>query len=117
MGSPQHPDHDRRGTVVTPAQCDIWWAESEHERRPVLIVTRDEAIGVLNKLVVAPVTRTVRGIPTEVALDQDDGLPDPCAASFDNLRVMLKSHLTERISALAHRRPEVCAALGALADC
>ena len=117
MGSPQHPGNDRRGTVVTPAQCDIWWAESEHERRPVLVVTRNDAIGVLNKLIVAPITRTVRGIPTELALDADDGLPHPSAASFDNLRVVLKSHLTERISALPHRRPEVCAALCAMADC
>ena len=117
MGGAQHPDDDRRGTLVTPAQCDVWWAESENEVRPVLIVTRNEAIAVLNKLVVAPITRTVRGIPTEVALDADDGLPHPSAASFDNLRVVLKSHLTERISALPHRRPEVCAALGAMADC
>lgn len=117
MGGPQHSNDDRRGAVVTPAQCDIWWAESESERRPVLIVSRSEAIDVLNKLVVAPITRTVRGIPTEVALDTDDGLPQPCAASFDNLRVVLKSHLTERVSALPHRRSEVCAALGAMADC
>lgn len=102
---------------MTPAQCDIWWVESENERRPVLVVTRNEAIDVLNKLVVAPITRTVRGIPTEVTLDADDGLPHPCAASFDNLRVVLKSHLTERIGALAHRRSEVCSALGAMADC
>lgn len=102
---------------MTPAQCDVRWAESENERRPVLVVTRNEAIDVLNKLVVAPITRTVRGIPTELALDADDGLPQPCAASFDNLRVVLRSHLTERVSALPHRRPEVCAALGAMADC
>ena len=66
---------------------------------------------------VAPITRTVRGIPTEVALDTDDGLPFLCAASFDNLRVMLKSHLAERVSALPHRRSEMCAALAAMADC
>ena len=102
---------------MTPAQCDIWWAQSEDEQRPVLVVTRNEAIAVLNKLVVAPITRTVRGIPTEVALDADDGLPHPSAASFDNLRVVLKSHLTERISAVPHRRPDIRAALTAMADC
>ena len=103
--------------MVTPAQCDVWWAESEDEIRPVLIVTRNEAISVLNKLVVAPITRTVRSIPTEVALGSDDGLPYSSAASFDNLRVVLKSHLTEHISALPHRRSEICAALAAMADC
>ena len=102
---------------MTPAQCDVWWAESEDGRRPVLVVTRNEAIPVLNKVVVAPITRTVRGIPTEVALDADDGLPHPSAASFDNLRVVLKSHLVERVSALPHRQPDICAALAAMADC
>ena len=78
------------------AQGDIWWAESELGRRPVLVVTRNEAIDVLNKVVVAPITRTVRDIPTEVPLNTDDGLPHRSAASFDNLRAVAKSHLTER---------------------
>jgi len=103
--------------VAAIAQGDIWWAESELGRRPVLVVTRNEAIGVLNKVVVAPVTRTVRGIPTEVPLDSDDGLPHRSAASFDNLRAVAKSHLTERVGTISHRRSEICAALAAMADC
>ncbi|WP_420446010.1 type II toxin-antitoxin system PemK/MazF family toxin [Candidatus Poriferisodalis sp.] len=103
--------------MVAPAQCDVWWAQSPGGRRPVLVITRNEAIPVLNKLVVAPITRTVRGIATEVALDADDGLAQPCAASFDNLRVVLKSHLVERVSALPHRRTDICTALAAMADC
>ncbi|MCE2532355.1 MAG: type II toxin-antitoxin system PemK/MazF family toxin, partial [Acidimicrobiia bacterium] len=70
---------------MTPAQGDIWWAEAEDRRRPVLVVTRNEAIPVLTRILVAPVTRTVRDIPTEVPLDTDDGLPQSCAASLDNL--------------------------------
>lgn len=103
--------------MVAPAQGDVWWAESPDGRRPVLIVTRDEAIPVLNKLVAAPITRTVRGIATEIALDADDGLAVPCAASFDNLRVVVKSHLVERVSTLPHRRSDICTALAAMADC
>ena len=99
------------------AQGDIWWAESELGRRPVLVVTRNEAVAVLNKVVVAPITRTVRDIPTEVPLDADDGLPHRSAASFDNLRVVAKSHLTERVASISHRRSEICAALAAMADC
>ena len=99
------------------AQGDIWWAESELGRRPVLVVTRNEAIDVLNRVVVAPITRTVRGIPTEVPLDIDNGLPHRSAASFDNLRVIGKSHLTERLGSISHRRSEMCAALAAMADC
>ena len=104
-------------TVAAMAQGDIWWAESELGRRPVLVVTRNEAIPVLNKVVVAPITRTVRGIPTEVPLDSEDGVSHRSAASFDNLRVVLKSHLTERVSSISHRRSEMCAALAAMADC
>lgn len=117
MGSREHQVDDRRRAVVAPAQGDVWWAESPDGRRPVMVVTRNEAIPVLNKLVVAPITRTVRGIATEVALDADDGLAHPCAASFDNLRVVLKSHLVDRVSALAHRRTDICIALAAMADC
>jgi mRNA interferase MazF len=96
----------------------VWWAEAEGKRRPVLVITRDEAIPVLRRLVVAPVTRTVRRIPTEVALGAGEGLPVDCAASFDNLQPVNRHLLTERIGALAAgRRREVCDALDALADC
>ncbi len=104
--------------MSNPRQGEVWWAEAEDKRRPVLVVTRNEAIPVLRRLVVAPVTRTVRGIPTEIALGAGEGLPVECAASFDNLQPVNRHLLTERIGALfATRRPEVCHALDALADC
>ncbi len=102
---------------MTPAQGEIWWAEAEDRRRPVLVVTRDEAIPVLTRILVAPVTRTVRGIPTELPLDTDDGLPESCAASFDNLQPIRKSFLTDRLGSIHNRRHEICATLEALADC
>ena len=102
---------------MTLAQGDVCWAESELGSRPVLVVTRSEAVPVLERVVVAPITRTIRGIATEVALGPEDGLAHPCAASFDNLRVVLKSHLTQRVSSISHRRFEICAALAAMADC
>lgn len=104
--------------MSAPRQGDVWWAEAEDRRRPVLVVTRDDAIPVLRRLVVAPVTRTVRGIPTEIALGEDEGLPAPCAASFDNLQPVNRHLLTRRLGRLAgSRRHELCAALDALADC
>jgi len=104
--------------VSEPRQGDVWWAEAEDKRRPVLIVTRDDAIPVLHRLVIAPVTRTVRDIPTEIALGEDEGLPVPCAASFDNLQPINRRLLTRRAGALGvTRRHEVCRALDALADC
>jgi mRNA interferase MazF len=104
--------------VSAPCQGEIWWAEAEDKRRPVLIVTRDDAIPVLRRLVVAPVTRTVRDIPTEVPLGEEEGLPAACAASFDHLQPINRHLLTRRIGALSSaRRHEVCRALDALADC
>jgi mRNA interferase MazF len=103
--------------VVTPIQGDIWWAEAEDKRRPVLVVTRSEAIPVLRSIVVAPVTRAVRGIPTEIPLDAEQGLEVPCVASFDNLQPVPKAFLTSRIGALRSARREICRTLAALADC
>lgn len=96
----------------------MWWAEAEAKRRPVLVVTRSGAIPVLRTIVVAPVTRTVRAIPTHVILGEADGLDRHCAASFDNLQVVPRTLLTERIGALAPgRRVEFCDAVRALTDC
>lgn len=104
--------------MSVPLQAEVWWAEAEDKRRPVLIVTRSEAIPVLTWIVVAPVTRTVRDIPTEVALGRQEGLAEPCAASFDNLQPIRRSFLTQRAGRLDEgRRSELCRALSALADC
>lgn len=101
-----------------PRQGEVWWAEAEDKRRPVLVVTRSEAVPVLTWLLVAPVTRSTRGIPTEVPLGFDEGLAVECAATFDNLQPVRRSFLTRRAGALAaSRRSELCAALRALADC
>jgi mRNA interferase MazF len=104
--------------VSEPRQGDIWWAEAEDKRRPVLVVTRSEAISVLRWIVAAPVTRTTREIATEVRLGANEGLPVECVASFDNLQPIRRGFLTTRVGALdAVRRHEVCEALRALADC
>lgn len=103
--------------VAVPRQGEIWWAEAEDKRRPVLVVTRSEAVPVLTWVVVAPVTRTVRGIPTEIALGPDEGLPQECAASFDNLQPIRRSFLTRRAGGLGPRSVEICSTLSSLADC
>ena len=100
-----------------PQQGDIGWAETEAKRRPVLVVTRSQAVQALRRVVVAPVSRTVRGIPTEVSLGTTEGLGVECAASFDNLETVLRSALTERVGTLGSRRNEICETLRALADC
>lgn len=103
--------------MTAPAQGELWWAETETVRRPVLVVTRSPAARRLNKVTVAPLTRTIRKIPTEIALGPDEGLRYECVASFDNLTQMPRSLLVERIGTLAPRRYEICRALAALADC
>ncbi len=100
-----------------PRQGEIWWAETEDKRRPVLVVTRSEAVEVLTGIVVAPVSRTVRGIPTEIGLGADEGLSVECAASFDNLQRISRLALVEKAGALGTRRQEICGALRTLADC
>ena len=85
---------------------DICWYtfEAPDKRRPVLIVTRDSAIGVLNSVTIAPITSTIRSIPTEVVLTEDDGLPATCAANFDNLQTVPKSNIGDRIARLTARK-------------
>ncbi len=84
----------------------------------MLVITRQVALPVLGRVLVAPVTRTLRGIPTEVMLGPDEGLTVESAASFDNLQPIPRGSLVERAGALAHSHQyEICRALGAIADC
>ena len=85
---------------------DICWYtfKTPDKKRPVLILTRDSAITVLNSVTVAPITSTIRSIPTEVVLTQEDGLPDTCAANFDNLQTVSKGNIGDRISHLTTRK-------------
>jgi mRNA interferase MazF len=108
---------DRRRAMVN--RGEIWWAEHpDAGRRPYLILTRQAAVPILSRVLAVPATRTVRGIPTEVALDEDDGMPEACALSFDNLVTMPKSLFTDRICRLGvDRLEEVCRALRTAAGC
>jgi len=98
---------------------EVWWAQLEDlGPRPVLVLTRQAAIPVLNKVLVAPATRTIRSIPTEVLLDIVDGTPERCVLSFDNILTIPKALLTERICALGPARMrEVCQAWRDAVDC
>lgn len=100
-------------------QGEVWWGETPDTKgRPYLVVTRDQAIGVLRTVLVAPVTTTVRAIPTEVPLGPADGLPVECAATIDNALAFPKAMLVRRMGALPHDRAlELCAAWSAAADC
>jgi mRNA interferase MazF len=96
----------------------VWLEVPDAGRRPVCVLTRQAALPVRRNAVVAPVTRTVRGIPTEVALDAEDGMPEACAISLDNVTTVPIAQLTERITTLSGARMHaVCAALARATGC
>lgn len=98
---------------------EVWWVEDPGAgARPHVVLTRDTAIPMLNALIVAPATRTVRGIPTEVRLGVEDGMPEACVLSLDNLTLMPKAFLRERICTLGPERMQrVCEALALATGC
>jgi len=88
------------------------------KRRPVLVVSRDEVIPVVNNVVVAPVTSTIRHIPTCVPVGPNEGIDHESVASFDKLAAVPKSVLTGRLGSLGvDGRRQICQALDAMADC
>lgn len=97
----------------------MWWVERPASaRRPHLVVTRDAAIPVINAVVAVPATRTIRGIPTEVRLTPNDGMPEDCVLSLDNVTVVRSAYFVERICRLSvERMREVCAALAIATGC
>jgi len=98
---------------------EVWWYEHPRAgRRPFLILTRDEAIPVLTQVLAVPATRTIRDIPTEVPLDETDGMPDRCCLTLDNVTAIRPALCTELITSLpADRMREVCGALAAATAC
>jgi len=100
-------------------QYEIWWATLSRPvgRRPVLLLSRDSAYSVLNKVIVAEVTSTVREIPVEVRLGPREGLSRRSVANLDNVHVVARSDLAGRIGVLsAARVGEVKRALGYALD-
>lgn len=71
------------------------------KKRPVLILTRDSILEYLDEVTVAPVTSTVRDIPSEVALSKQDGMPRACAANCDHIQTVAKNKLGSRIATLS----------------
>jgi mRNA interferase MazF len=98
---------------------EVWWLEHpDAGRRPACVLSRQAAIPVLTNVLVVPATRTIRGIPSEVRLGPEDGMPADCVLSFDNVATVPKALLTERITALPPERlDELCAALGVATGC
>jgi mRNA interferase MazF len=100
-------------------QYEIWWASLPPPvgRRPVLLLSRDSAYTLLNKVIVAEVTSTVRDIPVEVRLGPREGLSRRSVANLDNVHVVARGDLVSRLGTLpASRAGEVKRALGYALD-
>jgi mRNA interferase MazF len=87
---------------------EVWWAElaAPIGRRPVVLLSREEAYGVRNAVTVAEVASTIRGIPVEVELGPEDGLPKKCVVNLDTLATIRKHLLVERIALLRDEKIE-----------
>jgi mRNA interferase MazF len=82
---------------------EVWWGQlpSPIGQRPVVLLSRDSAYRVRAAVTVAPVTRTIRNIPVEVALDERDGLPSRCVANLDDIATIPKTLIKRRIAVLS----------------
>ena len=82
------------------------------KKRPIVVLTRDSAIGYLTSVTVAPITSTIRGVPSEVVLNEDDGMKSPCAVNLHNAVTVSQQRLGRRVAHLsAARMNEICAAV------
>jgi mRNA interferase MazF len=85
---------------------EIWWAElpAPAGRRPVVLLSRNEAYVVRQLVTVAPIATRIRRIPTEVLLGTDDGLPKPCVVNLDTITTIPKQSLAEPIGPLSREK-------------
>ena len=84
----------------------------------MLVLTRSNAIGYLSRVTVAPITSTIRGVPSEVALGPEDGMKQPCAVNLHNVMTVNQANLGRFVAELDSRRMrEVCAALAFALGC
>jgi mRNA interferase MazF len=100
-------------------QFDLMWANlpSPIGRRPVLLLTRSAGYAYLNKVLIAEVTSTIRNIPQEVSLGKSEGLLAPSVVNLDNIHVIPKAALDQRVGKVAtHRHREIKRALGYALD-
>lgn len=106
--------------IDLPARGEVWWCElPEIARRPVVVLSRDAAIPRLRRVIIAPCTTTVRGLPSEVTLDpSEDPIPRTSAANLDSIESVSVGTLTQRLGRLGDQRMrQICDALGVAVDC
>lgn len=82
------------------------------KQRPVVVLTRESAVSYLSTVTVAPITSTIRGVPSEVVLDEADGMKKPCAVNLHNMVTVSQQRLGKRVARLSDvRLRQICTAL------
>lgn len=107
-------------TSAQPQRGEVWWCEPpDIARRPVVVLSRDVAIGRLRRAIVGPCTTTIRGLPSEVVLEPgEDPVPRRSAINLDSVESVAVSLLVERVGRLSDERMrEVCSALAVAVAC
>ncbi len=92
---------------------EIWFAATPGGDRPVLVLTRDPVAERISRVVVAALTRTVRGLVSELDLTpEEDGVPTACVVNFDNLHTVERAALRRHVATLSPARmAQACRAL------
>ena len=87
-------------------QGDVYWIKfgKPDKRRPVLILTRSDAIPELNSVTVSSITTTIRDLESHVWLDEGDGMPEQCAVNLDNIQTVSKDKIGSYITHLSNER-------------
>lgn len=98
---------------------EVWFATTPGGDRPVLVLTRDPVADRIGSIVVAALTRTNRGLVSELELHADrDGVPTDCVVNFDNVHTLARSALRRRVTTLSPARmAEACRVQAAATGC
>lgn len=104
--------------VIAHGEVRLYRFPRPDKQRPVVVLTRDSAIAYLSNVTVAPITSTIRGVPSEVCLTEADGMKGRCAINLHNVVTVSKSNLGRRVTTLSpERMKELCRALGFALGC
>jgi mRNA interferase MazF len=97
---------------------EIWFAATPDGDRPVLVLTRDPVADRIGAVVVAALTRTQRGLASELTLTPDDGVPTECVVNFDNVHTLPRQTFRRKVTALSPARmAQVCRTLRNAVEC
>src|SRR3984885_8377241 len=104
--------------VISRGEFWSYTFKSPDKRRPVLVLSRQDVIGLLHTVMVAPITSTIYGAPSEVRVGIEEGLKHESAVNLDHVQTVEQSRLTGRLGHLGPAKlREVCRALAVAAGC